>query len=342
MASVILLFVKCITVKKESRVLKKVVIDRNIEKYKDEIVKVSFGGYRKEMSILKVASERSAADYETFMKDKVSGMNGLVYLEDSKFNGYMLYYEWEEEDGVHCRIPEWGLGAEGENRDKVIGYLFQVLAEEKVKEKAIHFSVELYANDIKLQRLFSYMEFGTQAETGVCALENLEYLTETDVRVISKEELKKRWTEVWRLVEQLVNHLKKSPIFYFGEEFTEEVYKEFFMDETTTVYIAERTGEIVGLIQTNEDTLEPLFSEEEAANTADVYVLPEYRGTDVAKNLLFYALQELKENNYSYAWVEHGTANPNARYFWNKYFTTYKYEMVRRVWGRKDVESLLT
>ncbi len=313
------------------RVLKEVRIDRNIEKYKDEIIRMSFEGYRKEMSILKVASERSAADYETFMKDKVSVMTGLVYLEDDKFVGYMMYYEWEDTDGVHCRVPEWGLGAESDNREKVIGYLFQALAEEKVKEKTIHFSVELYAHDTEMQRLFSYMEFGTQAETGVCALENFECLAGTDVRIISKEELEKRWSEVWGLVEQLVNHLKKSPVFYFGEEFTEEVYKEFFMDEATSVYIAEQNGEIVGLIQTNEDTLKPMFSENKAANTADVFVLPEYRGTDIAKELLFYAIQDLKKNHYSYAWVEHGTANPNARYFWNKYFTTYKYEMVRKV-----------
>lgn len=313
-----------------SRVLKEVRIDRDIKKYRDEIIQMAFEGHRKEMSLLHVISDSSIADYEAFMKDKISSINGLVYLDGSRFCGYMMYYEWEENNGVHCRIPEWGLGAEGDNREKAIGYLFQALAEEKVKGKTIHFSVELYAHDTELQRLFSYMEFGTQAETGVCALEGMECLPESDVRIISKEELEKRWTEVWCLVEKLVNHLKKSPVFYLGEEFTEEVYKEFFMDETTTVYIAERTGKIVGLIQTNEDAPEPLFSEEEAANVADVFVLPEYRGSDVAKELLFYAMKELKKN-YRYAWVEHGTANPNARYFWNKYFKTYKYEMVRAV-----------
>ena len=314
-----------------SRVLKEVRIDRNIQKYKDEIIKMAFEGHRKEMSVLKEFPERSIMDYELFMENKVSSMNGFVYLEDGRCAGYLLHNEWEEEDGLYCRIPEWGLGAENDSREKVIGYLFQVLAEEKVKEKTIHFSVELYAHDTEMQRLFSYMEFGTQAETGVCALENLESLTGTSVRMLSKEELEKHWSEVWQLVEQLVNHLKRSPVFYFGEEFTEEVYKEFFMDEATTVYITERAGKVVGLIQTNLDALEPLFSEEEAANVADVFVLPEYRGTDVAKDLLSYAMQELKKDNYSYAWVEHGTANPNARYFWNKYFTTYKYEMVRSI-----------
>lgn len=314
-----------------NRVRKEVIIDKDIEKYKNEITRMSFECYRTEISVLKEIPERSIMDYETFMENKVSFMNGFVYLEDGRCVGYLLYNEWEEEDGLHCRIPEWGLGAESDNREKVIGYLFQALAEEKVKEKTILFSVELYAHDVEMQRLFSYMEFGIQAETGVCVLDGMECLPELDVRIISKEELEKRWLEVWRLVEQLVNHLKKSPVFYFGKEFTEEVYREFFMDEGTMVYIAENIGKIVGLIQTNEDVLAPLFSDEEAANVADVFVLPEYRGTDVAKDLLFYAMRELKKNNYSYVWVEHGTANPNARYFWNKYFTTYKYEMVRRV-----------
>ena len=311
--------------------VKEVTIVRDIEKYRSEIIKLSWEEYRKEISLLKVVSGRNIADYETFMSNKVNEMNGIVFLENGMFGGYMMYYEWNENDGVHCRVPEWGLGAKSDNREKIIGYLFQVLAKEKVTEKTIHFSVELYAHDFEIQRLFSYMEFGIQTETGVCVLEGKESFSGTDVKIISKEELEKRWTEVWRLVEQLVNHLKKSPVFYFGEGFTEEVYKEFFMDDTTTVYITERAGKVVGLIQTNLDALEPLLSEEEAVNVADVFVLPEYRGTDVAKDLLSYAMLELKKDNYSYAWVEHGTANPNARYFWNKYFTTYKYEMVRSI-----------
>ena len=308
-----------------------IIVVKDIKKYQEEIIRISFEDFLKEKSVLKELPEKSKADYEEFLADKLNSLNGLVYLEDGRCRGYLMYYEWEEEDGSHCRIPEWGLGSEGYNREKVIGYLFQVLAEEKVKEKTIHFSVELYAHDTELQRLFSYMEFGTQAETGVCVLENLESLTGKSVRMLSTEEMQNRWAEVWCLVQQLVNHLKKSPVFYFGEEFTEEVYREFFMDEGTNVYIAEHNQKIIGLIQTNEDALAPLCSDEEAANVADVFVLPEYRGMDIAKELLFYAVQELKKKNYSYVWVEHGTANPNARYFWNKYFTTYKYEMVRSV-----------
>jgi len=35
----------------------------------------------------------------------------------------------------------------------------------------------------------------------------------------------------------IYHHLRKSPIFYPGEEFTEGVYKEFFGNEGTRVFI---------------------------------------------------------------------------------------------------------
>lgn len=59
-----------------SRVLKEVRIDRNIKKYRDDIIKMSFEGHRKEMVLLHVITDRSTADYEAFMKDKISSMNG--------------------------------------------------------------------------------------------------------------------------------------------------------------------------------------------------------------------------------------------------------------------------
>lgn len=37
----------------------------------------------------------------------------------------------------------------------------------------------------------------------------------------------------------------------------------------------------------------------------------------------------LRNQGLNYLWVEHGTANPNARGFWNKYFITYCYTMIR-------------
>lgn len=231
----------------------------------------------------------------------------------------------------YCSIPEWGYGSDCETREKIIGHLFQALAEETVREKAVTVWVNLYAHDIEMQRLFSFMEFGMQAETGIRFLDKTQDAGSVKIREISKTELTDRWNEVWGLLSQLIDHLKKSPVFYSGEEFTEEVYREFFGDAGTRVYVAEVGGEMAGLIEANTENISLAFSDNQAANVGKIFVLPKYRGKSIAQALLDYACRELHLKNYQYAWVEHGTANPNARYFWNKYFTTYKYQMVRKI-----------
>lgn len=43
----------------------------------------------------------------------------------------------------------------------------------------------------------------------------------------------------------------------------------------------------------------------------------EYRGTGLSETLLRFAEKRALEEGYKNMWVEHGTANPNARGFWN-------------------------
>ena len=49
------------------------------------------------------------------------------------------------------------------------------------------------------------------------------------------------------------------------------------------------------------------------------------------KDLLQFVIEHEKQKDARYLWVGHGTANPNARGFWNKYFKTYQYELVRTI-----------
>ena len=308
-------------------------IDRSIKNYSEAMAKPAYDSYKKEIETLPGVLVKTYEDYCHFMKQELSAINGLVCMEDEICLGYLLYNKWEENEEIHCSIPEWGYGAIEEKREKTISRLFQALADELVGEKTVHFSLNVYAYDTEIQRLFSFLEFGIQAEVGIYNIENIVVEKTEHVRKISKDELAHRWAEVWNLLSQLIKHLKKSPVFYGGEEFTEEVYREYFADAGTRVFIAEKDGKIIGLIEANEDTIPQVFSDGEAANVGEVYVLPEYRGTAVAREVLGYACKDLAKDGYRYAWVEHGTANPNARYFWNKYFTTYRYEMIRTIYG---------
>lgn len=51
----------------------------------------------------------------------------------------------------------------------------------------------------------------------------------------------------------------------------------------------------------------------------------------LAQSMLKYVSDILSQEGIHRLWVEHGTANPNARGFWNKYFTSYSYTMVRDI-----------
>lgn len=317
----------------------KMYIDKNIQNHSEAMAKLAYDSYKNEIETHANVFLKTYEDYCDFMKQELSAINGLVCMEDEKCLGYLLYNKWEENGETYCSIPEWGYGAIEEKREKTISRLFQALADELVGEKTVHFSMNVYAHDTKIQRLFSFLEFGTQAEVGICKIEDIGVEKTVRVRKIFKDELADRWDEVWSLLEQLINHLKKSPVFYGGEEFTEEVYREFFADAGTRVFIAEKDGKVIGLIEANVDTISQVFSDGEAANVGEVYVLPEYRGTAVAQEVLGYACKDLAKDGYRYAWVEHGTANPNARYFWNKYFTTYRYEMIRTVYRQSPYKE---
>lgn len=51
----------------------------------------------------------------------------------------------------------------------------------------------------------------------------------------------------------------------------------------------------------------------------------------VAQALLHLLEADLRAAGVEYEWVEHGTANPTARGFWNKYFETVEYEFIREI-----------
>lgn len=306
-------------------------ISKDIHSFWKDIFKISYENYKKELETFKYVSAKTFEDYTRYLNENIDGINGLVYLEDGECIGFLLYHVREENGERHCVIPEWGYGSAGQDSEKTISFLFQALASDVVLDKTVNFSVHLYAHDMEIQRLFSYMEFGIQAETGICILSDTDAIDTECVRELKREEIENRWTEIWNLLEQLIRHLRISPVFYPGEEFTQEIYKEFFTDVNTRVFVAEKEDEIIGVIEANADNIPLLFTEKEAANVGEVYVLPKYRGTGIAPALLRYVNQELLRSNYKFAWVEHGTANPNARGFWNRYFDTYKYEMIRRI-----------
>lgn len=102
-------------------------------------------------------------------------------------------------------------------------------------------------------------------------------------------------------------------------------------DIETHVYIAEKDNRIIGLMDAIREENSFITNDESCFNVSDIFVIEEYRGNWIAKELLSYVNDTLRDKGIRQLWVEHGTANPNARGFWNKYFSTFSYTLVRDI-----------
>ena len=253
----------------------------------------------------------------------------LIELDASNpADGFLYYAVWTDEV-THCDVPVYGYYAEGE---KEMVRLFQKLAETVVRDGIYDFSVNLYSVDAACQTALHMMQFGNMAEKCVKQLENTDTPGEAyDIKALTKEEIRKNWKEIWNATESIVEHLRRSPVFYPGNEFTEEVYRDYYLSDSLELIAAYDHGTLAGIIEWNTEDCELVGAEGQSVNVGEAYVYPAYRGTGLAEKLLRFAEARAISAGYQYMWVEHGTANPNARGFWNKYFVTYQYELVRRI-----------
>lgn len=245
--------------------------------------------------------------------------------------GNALYYELNERFGkLTCNVPVYGITADSE---KNLSRLMEKLMGEITQRGDCTFTVHLRADDESGIRLLSMLQFGIIAEKGVNAspipMTPVQGIT---VRTLEKAEIEAYWPEIWKLTESIIQRLRCSPVFYPGTEFTETVYREFYLDEETHLHASfAGDGRIIGLIETNDSEDAPVLTGRDLANIGEIVVLPEYRRTGAAELLLSNAVEFERKRGHGRLWVEHGTANPNARYFWDLYFEPYEYEMVREV-----------
>lgn len=265
------------------------------------------------------------------ISNKLSDMNSIC-IDDGVNEQGVIYYSLWNRDGIQiCNVPVYGYYASSE---KALSKLFCKLSNEVINNGDAEFQINLYAHDHEALRLFSMMQFGYIYEQGRLKISDYpcRFNDAYTIRTLTKDEIGKRWDEIWELTNAIINHLKQAPVFYPGYEFTERVYKEFFMDSETSIHVAlSKDNKIIGMIESNSESEVFAFKNIKSVNVGEIYVIPEYRGSTLSRDLLYYVMDYEKQKGAGYLWVGHGTANPNARGFWNKYFKTYQYELVRKI-----------
>ena len=287
--------------------------------------------YAAEMSMNTHAAPMEEEQFSAVVVEKLRGYTCLAARNGDTITG-ALFYKLDTQNGkTVCEIPVYGYFASSLT---LLEKLFQAVAKSAMQRGLpCRFRVELYAHDEEVLRLFSFLQFGITMEKSVrCipAYEDSEY----EIQLLSQEELAGFWDEVWALTEGIVEQLRSSPVFYKGEEFTEDRYWRFYTAETTRVFGAFAEGQLVGIIETNDEEDELVCRNNWNVNMGEAYLLPQYRGSGMAEALLRYAEHYEAERGAEYVWVEHGTANPLARHFWNRYFESWCYVLER------DVEQL--
>lgn len=252
----------------------------------------------------------------------------LVEISELQSQGFIFYREWDD-DHHHVSVPVFCYAADDR---KTAVKLFQKLADQVVKDKTCDFSVNLYSNDFECVQAFSMMQFGIMSEVCINQLESAELSASPwAIKALTEQEINADWRRLWDATNRIIAHLKESPVFYPGREFTEDVYRDFYMDEATSLIAAYDKDDLAGIIEWNKETNCLLSPSVPSVNVGEAYVYPEYRGTGLAQQLLQCAENAAFDAGSQWMWVQHGTANPNACGFWDKYFQVYQYELVRTI-----------
>lgn len=297
-----------------------------ITKENTEIFEFTEALYRKYVSETAKVTNIPPISRGAFSEYLRERLDGLELLTAGRGGAILYSYDPEER---FCSVPAFGYFYDSE---KTLSYLFERLFELCVGDGRCDFSVNLYAGDHTAIRLCAFMQFGIVCSTCIGRIEPTGISGKFGLETLSGSGIAENWNRIWELTHGIVRHLQKSPVFYPGEEFTEDAYREFFIDENTSLHAARGSdGGIVGIIETNAEEAALYFPAGKSVNVGEVFVVPELRGSGLAADLLKYAGSFAYGNGAEYMWVTHGTANPNARGFWDKYFTAVQYEMTRSI-----------
>lgn len=303
-------------------------LHKNASELRMEELDLLYLPYRKEMKFLKGFPVLSPEEFRCLLLSCGSAYQVLEGISDDKTVALLLYCLSEGEKNI-LEIPVFGYYYRN-IRD--FSRLFDELLREFVqKSTAIYLSG--YCHDKELYRFLTLTQFGVSMEYCVRKICPISHRScPYPIVSLSKKEIEENWAEIWTLVRSIIDHLKESPVFYFGDEFTEEAYHEFFLDDSLSLYVAkDENGRFIGLIESNGESEDFILSNIPNRNVGEVVVLEKYRGTGLAEALLAALEKGLSVNGISYSWVNHGTANPNAMGFWDKYFKPYRYEFERKI-----------
>ena len=257
-----------------------------------------------------------------------------IAVENGDIIGYLGFDKDKSSIAKSATSPLFGYGVRYSNRGNVIGQLFQKTAAVLCESYVNDLWVNVYAHDSDILWMYIMSAFSMDVtdvvrDTGVpVQFKPVAYV----FREIDKSTLMNYKHEVIELYRELINHLRVSPVFYHCKYFMPiENRFEDFLSDNIRVFSVFDGNILIGMVSAEYPDRGFAIEDSNAMSLGDLFVAPSYRGQGIASALLNYANSELKKEGTRRIFVTHGTINPNARGFWDKYFSNYSYTMNRKI-----------
>lgn len=302
----------------------------------DAVVEIALESFRLERQSCKALPDHPNMDYiRQQLQSMIETGTGRIAIEAETIAGFLAFGKaFPVGNGVYgAASPLFGYGVRHGNRGIVLGKLFQDVAAELCKNYTQSISVSVYAHDADVLWMYIMTSFAmdvTEVIKDTNAPIESRSVKRFTYREVSKDQLLRRKSDIRALYQDLVNHLRVSPVFYHCRDFLPlENRFDDFLSENLRIFAAFEGDTLIGMINSEPVDMAMFAPDSKAFCMGDVFVKPDYRGTDVAAGLLNFANYELKKDGIRRLFVTHGTINPNARGFWDKHFTNYSYTMTR-------------
>lgn len=307
---------------------------KNVDKkFVEEALVLALGEYKAECSKV---MQLPVIDFTNQLRKNLTVLfqkkYGLVAMEDGKVIGYLVFEgPWDGFFG-NCKgafSPLGGSAFSGINRGKLSSQLLSAVTEIMVKEEEVtSFALSRYANDTEVGKSLVLNGFGIRCSDAIMKLSEHRRrgYYNSNISFLELKNDEKRLILDLRL--GLTKHLLKAPV-YFPTHIGN--YMEWFSKEEIRVFAASIKNEIIGFISF-QDEAETFVTETACMkNICGAFVKEEYRGKNVATDMLSFICNVCDNEGVEYLGVDCETLNPTALRFWGKHFENYTYSYHRRI-----------
>ncbi len=308
-------------------------IERVNEKHVEEVLVLALEEYNAQRNKTKALPE---FDFKDQLRELLSNLfrkkYGVIAREEGKIVGYLAFEgPWDGFFG-NCKgafSPLGGSAFSGSNRGKLSSQLLAAATEILVKEEEVtSFALSRYANDTEVGKSLALNGFGIRCSDSIMKLQECKPRKLYNSNITFRELRNDEKILILDLRLGLTKHLLEPPV-YFPTHIGN--YMEWFSKENIRVFAAGVSGEIIGFIST-QDEGETFISETACMkNICGAFVKKEFRGKNMADDLLFYVCGVYEREGTEYLGVDCETLNPTALRFWGKHFDNYTYSYHRRI-----------